>query len=113
VAYPVIMPRASEGLYLLQRVRDEAHRFAITFHRERRGKAMVESILDAVPGLGDVRRATVRKAFPSLKKLRAAGVDELAALPGIGPATAEAIVAALAQDVPGMATNTATGEIVE
>jgi len=112
-AFPVIMPRASEGLYLLQRLRDEAHRFAITFHRERRGKAMVESVLDAVPGLGEVRRATVRKAFPSLNKLRAANVDELAALPGIGPTTAESIVAALAQDVPGVTTNMATGEIVE
>ena len=113
VAYPVILPRASEGLYLLQRIRDEAHRFAIAFHRERRGKAMVQSVLDGVPGLGEVRRATVRKAFPSLKKLRAATVDDLAELPGIGPSTAEAIIAALIRDVPGMATNTATGEIVE
>ena len=113
VAFPIILPRASEGLYLLQRVRDEAHRFAITFHRERRGKAMVESVLDAVPGLGEVRRATVRKAFPSLKKLRGASVEELAELPGIGPSTAEAIVAALIRDVPAVATNTATGEIVE
>jgi len=110
--YPVILPRTSEGLYLLQRVRDEAHRFAITFHRERRGKAMVESVLDGVPGLGDVRRATVRKAFPSLKKLRQASVDDLAALPGIGRATAESIVSALADDLPAPALNSATGEIV-
>ena len=111
--YPVILPRASEGLYLLQRVRDEAHRFAITFHRERRGKAMVESVLDAVPGLGEMRRATLLKAYPSLKRLRGASVDDLSQLPGIGVKTAEAIVIALAGDKPGMVLNTATGEIVE
>jgi len=111
--FPVILPRSSEGLFLLQRVRDEAHRFAITFHRERRGKAMVESVLDAVPGLGEVRRATVFKAYPSLRKLRAADVADLAKLPGIGAVTAEAIVQALVDDRPGMAVNTATGEIVE
>lgn len=112
VEYPVILPRASEGLYLLQRVRDEAHRFAITFHRERRGKAMVESVLDGVAGLGEVRRATLRRAFPSLKKLRQASVDDIAALPGIGQVTAEAIVLALGEDVPRLAVNTATGEFV-
>jgi len=111
--YPVILPRASEGLYLLQRVRDEAHRFAITFHRERRGKAMVESVLDQVPGLGEVRRATVFKAYPSLPKLRRANLEDLAALPGIGLKTAEAIVLALAADSPMVGINTATGEIVE
>jgi len=111
--FPVILPRASEGLFLLQRVRDEAHRFAITFHRERRGKAMVESVLDAVPGLGDVRRTTVIKAYPSLRKLRAADVGALAQLPGIGTKTAEAIVQALVDDRRGVPVNTATGEIVE
>ena len=91
----MILPRTSEGLYLLQRVRDEAHRFAITHHRSRRSKTMVESLLDDVPGLGEVRRKTLLKHFGSLKKLRAATVDEIAAVPGIGPRTAEAIAAAL------------------
>ena len=109
--YPVILPRTSEGLYLLQRLRDEAHRFAIAFHRERRGKAMVESVLDGVPGLGETRRATLLAHVGSLAKLRRASADELAALPGIGPATAAAVVAALAASAPGQALNTATGEI--
>ena len=66
---PVIFARTSEGLYLLQRVRDEAHRFAITHHRSRRSKSMVESLLDDVPGLGEVRRRTLVRHFGSLKKL--------------------------------------------
>ena len=69
---PVILARSSEGLYLLQRVRDEAHRFAINHHRSRRSKTMVESLLDDVPGLGEVRRKTLLKHFGSLKKLREA-----------------------------------------
>ena len=69
---PVILPRTSEGLYLLQRLRDEAHRFAITHHRARRSKSMVESLLDQVPGLGEVRRKALITHFGSLKKLRAA-----------------------------------------
>ena len=89
---PVILPRTSEGLYLLQRIRDEAHRFAITHHRSRRSKSMVESLLDDVPGLGEVRRKSLLKRFGSLKKLRAATVDEIAEVPGIGRRTAEAIV---------------------
>ena len=93
---PVIMARTSEGLYLLQRVRDEAHRFAITHHRNRRSKSMVESVLDDVPGLGEVRRKVLLRHFGSLKKLRAATPDEIAALPGFGPRTAESIVLALA-----------------
>ncbi|MCL2315470.1 MAG: helix-hairpin-helix domain-containing protein, partial [Actinomycetia bacterium] len=109
--YPVILPRTSEGLYLLQRVRDEAHRFAIAFHRERRGKAMVESVLDGVPGLGEVRRATVLAHYGSLAKLRGASLDDLAALPGIGPATARALLDVLAGQAPGQALNTATGEV--
>ena len=112
---PVVLPRTSEGLYLLQRIRDEAHRFAITHHRSRRSKSMVESLLDDVPGLGEVRRKSLLRQFGSLKKLRAATVDEIAAVPGIGPRTAEAIVSALAEQ-PGRRTvtvNTATGEIQE
>jgi len=115
---PVILPRTSEGLYLLQRVRDEAHRFAITHHRSRRSKSMVESILDDVPGLGEVRRKTLIKHFGSLKKLRAATVEEIAQVPGIGPRTAEAIheaVSAPAGATAGhtVSVNTATGEIEE
>ncbi len=110
---PVILPRSSEGLYLLQRVRDEAHRFAITHHRSRRSKSMVESLLDDVPGLGEVRRKSLLKRFGSLRKLRAATVDEIAEVPGIGLRTAEAIVEALAQQRPRgpVSVNTATGEI--
>lgn len=93
---PVILPRTSEGLYLLQRVRDEAHRFAITHHRNRRSKSMVESLLDDVPGLGEVRRRTLLRHFGSLRKLRTASLEELALVPGIGPATAAAIKTALA-----------------
>ncbi|MCW2754629.1 MAG: Excinuclease subunit, partial [Marmoricola sp.] len=94
---PVIMARSSEGLYLLQRIRDEAHRFAITHHRSRRSRSMVESLLDDVPGLGEVRRKTLIKYFGSLKKLRAATAEDIAMVPGIGPSIAGAIVSALAQ----------------
>jgi excinuclease ABC subunit C len=113
---PVILPRSSEGLYLLQRIRDEAHRFAITHHRSRRSKSMVESALDGVPGLGEVRRKSLLRHFGSLKRLRAATVDEIAELPGFGPRTAAAIVDALADQgsAPrGVSVNTATGEIEE
>jgi excinuclease ABC subunit C len=98
--YPAILPRTSEALYLLQRVRDEAHRFAITFHRQKRSRSMVESLLDGVPGLGQTRRKAVIKHFGSLKRLRAATADEVAEVPGIGPRTAEASVAALAAAAP-------------
>ena len=111
--FPLILPRTSEALYLLQRVRDESHRFAITHHRNRRSKAMVESVLDAVPGLGEVRRKTLLTQFSSLKKLRAASLDDLLALPGFGPSTAQAVLDALAQEVAGEAINTATGEVTE
>jgi excinuclease ABC subunit C len=111
---PVILPRTSEGLYLLQRIRDEAHRFAITHHRSRRSKTMVESLLDDVPGLGEVRRKSLLKRFGSLKRLRAATVEEIAEVPGIGTRTAEAIVAALQQQArPTVSVNTATGELEE
>jgi excinuclease ABC subunit C len=113
---PVIFARTSEGLYLLQRVRDEAHRFAITHHRSRRSKSMVESLLDDVPGLGEVRRRTLVKHFGSLKKLRQAEVDEIAQVPGIGPRTAVAIKDAVdraAGQTGRQTVNTATGEIQE
>ncbi len=114
-ADPVILPRSSEGLYLLQRVRDEAHRFAITHHRSRRSKSMVESLLDDVPGLGEVRRKALLKRFGSLRKLNAATVEEIAEVPGIGGKTADAIMAALAsqQSRKTVTVNTATGEIEE
>ncbi len=113
---PVILPRTSEGLYLLQRIRDEAHRFAINHHRGRRSKTMVESLLDDVPGLGEVRRKTLVKHFGSLRKLRAASIEELAVVPGIGPRTAAAIKQAVTAEGSAGKTvsiNTATGEIEE
>ena len=109
--FPLILPRASEGLFLLQRARDEAHRFAITHHRGRRSASMVESLLDGVPGLGELRRKALLKHFGSLKKLRAAGVDDIALVPGIGPRTAQAVKDALAKEAPAEAINTATGEV--
>ncbi len=93
--YPVILPRSSEGLYLLQRVRDEAHRFAITYHRQKRGKAATTSVLDDVPGLGPARRKALLKHFGSVRKLSAASIEEIAAVPGIGPGLAATICAAL------------------
>ena len=108
---PVILPRTSEGLYLLQRLRDEAHRFAITHHRDRRSKSMVESVLDQVPGLGEVRRKLLLSHFGSLKKLRAATIEEIAAVPGFGTKTALIIKQALDQQPQRESINTATGEI--
>jgi excinuclease ABC subunit C len=94
--YPVILPRSSEGLYLLQRVRDEAHRFAIAYHRQKRGKAATTSVLDDVPGLGPARRTALLKHFGSVRKLSAASAEEIAAVPGIGPRLAVTIAAVLA-----------------
>ena len=111
---PVILPRTSEALYLLQRVRDEAHRFAITFHRQRRSKAMTSGgLLDGIPGLGEVRRKALLKHFGSVKAVRAASVDELAAVPGLGRATAEAIAQRSRSSTRPAAVNTATGELLE
>jgi excinuclease ABC subunit C len=110
---PVVLPRTSEGLYLLQRVRDEAHRFAVTYHRQRRSRSMVDSALDGVPGLGESRRRALLRQFGSLKRLRAATVEQVAEVPGIGPRTATAIVAALARNRPAPAVNTATGEVLD
>ena len=92
---PLIMPRNSEGLYLLQRVRDEAHRFAITYHRSKRSKRMTASALDAVPGLGEHRRKALVTHFGSVAKLKQASVEDIIAVPGIGVATATAVLEAL------------------
>ena len=111
--YPLILPRTSEGLYLLQRLRDEAHRFAITHHRGRRSKAMVESVLDDVPGLGEVRRKALLKHFGSMKKLRSASVEQIALVPGFGSRLAQSVAAAMASQRPGEAVNVTTGEVIE
>jgi excinuclease ABC subunit C len=108
---PVILPRTSEALYLLQRVRDEAHRFAITYHRQKRSTSMLVSMLDDVPGLGDTRRKALMKQFGSLKRLRAATVEELMVVPGIGRRTAEAVQAAIADPASGHAGTTDAGGI--
>ncbi|OIV38979.1 excinuclease ABC subunit C [Mangrovactinospora gilvigrisea] len=111
---PVVLPRSSEGLYLLQRVRDEAHRFAITYQRSKRNKRIRAGELDTVPGLGETRKKALLKHFGSVKKLRAATVEELTEVPGIGRRTAESIATALASAAPRTpAVNTATGEIID
>ncbi len=111
--HPVVLPRSSEGLYLLQRLRDEAHRFAITHHRSKRSRTMTTSALDGVAGLGPARKQALMARFGSLKALRAATAEEVAAVPGFGPATAAAVVGALAGDAPEPAVDTATGELVD
>ena len=107
---PLILPRTSEGLYLLQRIRDEAHRFAISFHRSRRSKIMLESILDEVPQLGQARRTALLDRFGSVAAIRKASIDEIAATPGIGVKIASIIQ----QHLSALTTqkiNTATGEV--
>lgn len=111
---PVVLPRSSEGLYLLQRVRDEAHRFAITYQRAKRAKRIRTSPLDDVPGLGESRKQALIKHFGSVKKLRQATIEQICEVPGLGRKTAEAVVVALAKAAPpAPAVNTATGEIME
>ncbi|RNF82304.1 excinuclease ABC subunit UvrC [Streptomyces botrytidirepellens] len=111
---PVVLPRSSEGLYLLQRVRDEAHRFAITYQRSKRAKSLKAGPLDAVPGLGDSRKQALLKHFGSVKRLRAATVEQICEVPGVGRKTAETVAAALTGAAPAApAVNTATGEIIE
>jgi excinuclease ABC subunit C len=109
---PLILPRSSEGLYLLQRIRDEAHRFAITFHRSRRSKVMLESVLDQIPQLGSARRASLLERFGSVAAIKKASVEDIAATPGIGSKIASIIETHLAS-VPTQSVNTETGEIME
>jgi len=115
--FPVILPRASAGLYLLQRIRDEAHRFAITFHRQKRGKAMTASALDSVPGLGESKRKALLAEFGSVKGIKAATQEELTGAKGIGPSLAAAIVRHFAGGAEEAATvpavNMTTGEILD
>jgi excinuclease ABC subunit C len=92
---PVILPRDSQALYLIQRVRDEAHRFAVTFHRKKRSKTAFKSALDDLPGVGPKRKKALIREFGSVKKIREASVEQLAAVEGIGPALAEHIKATL------------------
>ncbi|MGW0700398.1 excinuclease ABC subunit UvrC [Streptomyces sp. NPDC002867] len=111
---PVVLPRSSEGLYLLQRVRDTAHDFAIRYQRSKRTKRIRTSPLDAVPGLGDTRKQALIKHFGSVKRLRQATIEQICEVPGMGRKTAESVVVALAQSAPAApAVNTATGEIME
>jgi excinuclease ABC subunit C len=113
--YPVILPRKSEALYLLQRVRDEAHRFAISYHRQKRSRAMTRSALDSIPGLGESRRTALLRHFGSVRRLRQASVAEIEQVPGFGRRTAEAVAAALAAgprpERP--AVNLTTGEVLD
>jgi excinuclease ABC subunit C len=102
---PVILPRTSEGLYLLQRVRDEAHRFAITYHRAKRGAAQTVSELDNLAGVGPTRRTALLKHFGSVRKLRAASAEQIAEVDGFGPRLAEAVADALRHDDGGQQPN--------
>ncbi|MFI1399773.1 excinuclease ABC subunit UvrC [Streptomyces sp. NPDC020681] len=111
---PVVLPRSSEGLYLLQRVRDTAHDFAIRYQRAKRTKRIRTSPLDTVPGLGETRKQALIKHFGSVKRLKQATIEQICEVPGMGRKTAESVVAALAQAAPAApAVNTATGEIIE
>ncbi|GHG09390.1 excinuclease ABC subunit UvrC [Streptomyces hydrogenans] len=111
---PVVLPRSSEGLYLLQRVRDTAHDFAIRYQRSKRTKRLRSSPLDAVPGLGDTRKQALIKHFGSVKRLKQATIEQICEVPGFGRKTAEAVAVALARAAPAApAVNTATGEIME
>ncbi len=108
---PVILPRTSQGLYLLQRIRDEAHRTAIRYQRQKRSTRMTASALDDIPGLGPARRKALLARFGSVKRIRRATPDEVAEVPGFGPALAQRVLAALlATDAP--AVNLTTGEIM-
>ncbi|WP_122261042.1 excinuclease ABC subunit UvrC [Ornithinimicrobium cerasi] len=111
--FPVVLPRTSEGLYLLQRVRDEAHRFANTFHRQRRSRSMTVSQLDGIPGLGPARQQALLARFGSVKALRRVTAEELVEVPGIGPAVAAAVIARLQGAEEALAVNLSTGEVLD
>jgi excinuclease ABC subunit C len=98
---PLMIPRGSEALFVLQHIRDEAHRFAITYHREKRAKRALRSPLDDIPGVGATRRKALLKRFGSLARLRTADPGEIEAVPGVGPALARTIYDHLHSQAPG------------
>ncbi|MHB0929534.1 MAG: helix-hairpin-helix domain-containing protein, partial [Candidatus Nanopelagicales bacterium] len=111
---PVILSRSSEALYLLQRARDEAHRFALAHQVQRRAKRSAASALDDIPGLGEARKQELLRAFKSVKRIRAASADDLLALPGFGPKLVAAITEALAKPSAALpAFDASTGEILD
>jgi excinuclease ABC subunit C len=112
-SYPVILPRNGEALYLVQRIRDEAHRFAITFHRSKRSRLMLESLLDEIPSLGEVRRQAILERFGSVAALKKASIEEISSVPGIGTRTAETIFEYLTASDAKIHVDTTTGEIFE
>jgi excinuclease ABC subunit C len=109
---PVILSRRSQGLYLLQRIRDEAHRFAISYHRQKRSRRLSTSVVEDIPGVGPNRRKALMRAFGSLTRLRKASVEELAAVPGISAELAAAIHQHLADEKVTPAVNVTTGEVI-
>ncbi|MCT1775406.1 excinuclease ABC subunit UvrC [Brachybacterium sp. p3-SID957] len=112
--HPVILPRTSEALFLVQRLRDEAHRFAISYHRSKRGRAMQASALDGIPGLGPARRRALLDRFVTVRAIREAEVEQLQEVAGIGPSLAAQISSALRSDEPqDVAVDMATGEIID
>ena len=110
--HPLLLARNSDALFLLQRVRDEAHRFAISHQRKRVRKSAIASLLDEIPGLGPKRKQALLAHFGSVKALRAADQHAIAAVPGIGAALAAVVVAALDTQQPEPGVNTATGELL-
>jgi excinuclease ABC subunit C len=95
---PVVLPRRSQALYLVQRIRDEAHRFAITYHRDVRGKRALRSQLDDIEGIGPGRKRALLKRFGSVRRIKEASVEEVASTPGISRQLAERLKAQLARE---------------
>ncbi len=110
---PIIFPRHSEALYLLQKIRDEAHRFAINFHRSKRSKVMLESLLDEISGLGEVRRKALLSHFGSVSALRAATTEEISVVPGIGEKMAKSIADQIRLGSTSVNVDMQTGEILD
>jgi len=110
---PIIFPRHSEALYLLQKIRDEAHRFAINFHRSKRSKVMLESLLDQISGLGEVRRKSLLAHFGSVTALKSATILELSAVPGIGEKMAQTIIDQIKSQPEQVSVDMQSGEILD